>query len=1612
MRGDRTFTTYMNVEVGKGNDRALSQFERQANDSLRRVQQTAERAGAMATGVTPATGSPARIQMLAAAERQRAQALQGVTRATREAEAASGRRAGRLLLESNAARAAAASTSRLERSLRLASVAANVAQGPLGPIAGRLSAMATAVRELAGVRLGLVGVGAAAAAYGRYASTAQDLVARLRPLYDSQVQVNAAFKDAQAIANNARVGLEPVIDLYARLTLAGREAGLSQQRISRITEIASKAAKLSGGTAVSQEAGLYQFAQGIGSGTLQGDELRSVRENTLRLAKAIADGLDVPIGKLKELGKQGKLTPQVIADALEKEAARIDAEMAKLPVTISSATTKLSNAFIDLVTETEKATGVAGAFGAVVNLVADNLTGLVRALGLLAAAYAGLRTGQFLTDMNARVTAWQTERREILKNANEAKSTATAQRQASASRIVALRQERVALQQQIAAEQALANEKRRAALDTARFLKANAIYSPGMGGLNQFAGYTQAVNEARVAQDNLAASKNRLRSVGRELTGQTVVLTNASRGYRTAALAAQRASITLGNAMRGLWAAINPVGLALAFAIPLLIEFAFRQDAAAGSADRMAEAQNRLARFVDQTTGRILNQNAALVQNEILTAKKGASDAREARMEAKKNLSFGGDRLVTNVTDIDPRVRRIRDQVRSGRLAAPAAARQLASLRGLNAPSQAAVGRLTGQLADITTLAQEELQGKAAAALLAGQNDPETRRRAFGNFTGTDADFGLGGRGAGSGSGAADEKLKKARGGRARATDEAAKAERELQRIQDRTDKRTDILARYDEQATALDRAAKDARELGQLVGEAMNGLAEISKENPLGKGIYTAEMAAADAARISYGVRKPIRDAVDEQERGLQIAQLRLEGYDLEATALERALSLQDQIGQVTREELETLIRNEEQQLRINDALAARERQTSQILGTAQATRDAFEDMLVGLNKDPAGAIKGFYNQVRDNFLRIQARQLTEKLFAGADEKLRELIHGSNGVDRAADILARNVKSAADSTLPLKAANDNLATATEYAARRITDAANGISGGSVSGLGPSTSLDRAKESINQVSSVAKVAGGAAKSVHSVATAITALGSIAAGAVNRPGKINGEGVYDPETGVIVVQGGRLPPTKAGGPISEAGALPSGTAVYNSVFEKLGDQIKKGIGGKIGGKIGTALQGVGYGQMGSSVGSLLGIRQSGTGAAIGGAIGNMILPGIGGVVGGFIGGTIGGLFKSKATPFGSSIISGKGSGFGTSYYGTSTDRGSSASSLTGTVIDQVNAIAAQLGATVNPGVGRVSIGIHGDKYRVDPQGRGYTNTQKFRDVLDFGDNAEAAVAAAVADLIKDGVISGISQASQNILRAGGDMQKALEKALAIESIPKRLAEKQDPVRFAVQQLNDEFTKLIGYLKEGRATTQQYADAQKLYELERKEAIERAGQQASAIQAYLDELVGGSSSPLNKRTTYENAATKLNSFRADIDAGKSVDENELLTAARNFQDASSALFGSSQAFFTDFDSMFALLSKARDNLNAGTSGEPLPGSPFAADPEVARILGLQVDATNSQTDILADKLQKLIDLWGGQAGYVPSLGQGAIAALPGFGGGGGGGGNLGATDTKAA
>ena len=113
------------------------------------------------------------------------------------------------------------------------------------------------------------------------------------------------------------------------------------------------AAKLAGASAIESSNAFRQLAQALGSGRLAGDEFRSVSEQIPTLLQPIATELNVPIGKLKELAAEGKLTSDVVLRALRKietdGAASLKELVANDPTQIfknfSNATHDLSKAF-------------------------------------------------------------------------------------------------------------------------------------------------------------------------------------------------------------------------------------------------------------------------------------------------------------------------------------------------------------------------------------------------------------------------------------------------------------------------------------------------------------------------------------------------------------------------------------------------------------------------------------------------------------------------------------------------------------------------------------------------------------------------------------------------------------------------------------------------------------------------------------------------------------------------------------------------------------------------------------------------------------------------------------------------------------------------------------------------------------------------------------------------------------------------------------------------------------------------------------------------------------------------------------------------------------------
>ncbi|MBU0294231.1 tape measure protein, partial [Acinetobacter baumannii] len=133
------------------------------------------------------------------------------------------------------------------------------------------------------------------------------------------------------------------------------------------------AVAISGASAEAADAALVQFGQALASGTLRGEELNSVMEQTPALAKAIAKGMGITVGELRSVAAEGKITSQEIVKALKNVQDEVDALFAKTDITIGQSLTLLNNEITKFVGEAGKGSGAAQALSGSIQLLANNL---------------------------------------------------------------------------------------------------------------------------------------------------------------------------------------------------------------------------------------------------------------------------------------------------------------------------------------------------------------------------------------------------------------------------------------------------------------------------------------------------------------------------------------------------------------------------------------------------------------------------------------------------------------------------------------------------------------------------------------------------------------------------------------------------------------------------------------------------------------------------------------------------------------------------------------------------------------------------------------------------------------------------------------------------------------------------------------------------------------------------------------------------------------------------------------------------------------------------------------------------------------------------------------
>ena len=176
------------------------------------------------------------------------------------------------------------------------------------------------------------------------ADTMMNATARLGNLTNQNMALTAYYMDAiYAAAQRSRGDFMSMANSVGKLGTVAGHAFESIEEMIAFTELMNKLFVIGGASAAESSNAMYQLTQAMAAGRLQGDEMRSILENSPLLAQKIADYMGVTVGEVKELGAQGKITSKIIKEALFGAADEIEEKFENMPKTIGQIWTQIKN---------------------------------------------------------------------------------------------------------------------------------------------------------------------------------------------------------------------------------------------------------------------------------------------------------------------------------------------------------------------------------------------------------------------------------------------------------------------------------------------------------------------------------------------------------------------------------------------------------------------------------------------------------------------------------------------------------------------------------------------------------------------------------------------------------------------------------------------------------------------------------------------------------------------------------------------------------------------------------------------------------------------------------------------------------------------------------------------------------------------------------------------------------------------------------------------------------------------------------------------------------------------------------------------------------------------
>ncbi len=199
------------------------------------------------------------------------------------------------------------------------------------------------------------------------------LEARVRRMSASAAEAEVTYSRLADVARKSGADMGDTVRLWESLTGTLRELGANDSQVIRLTETLQKIGAVGGSSAQEMSDSLRQLGQALAGGSLRAEEFNAIVEGMPELAREIGRGLGVPFGELRQLMLAGELTAEKVLGAIQSRARDVDAEFAKLPRTVSQASTALTNDLGGAIAQLDKAIGGSANLAAFLDLLAKGI---------------------------------------------------------------------------------------------------------------------------------------------------------------------------------------------------------------------------------------------------------------------------------------------------------------------------------------------------------------------------------------------------------------------------------------------------------------------------------------------------------------------------------------------------------------------------------------------------------------------------------------------------------------------------------------------------------------------------------------------------------------------------------------------------------------------------------------------------------------------------------------------------------------------------------------------------------------------------------------------------------------------------------------------------------------------------------------------------------------------------------------------------------------------------------------------------------------------------------------------------------------------------------------